>query len=370
MTAIASFSLDRCPIIFGDLLISGPTERARNIHTPAAGNVEELFHGSGWGILGLRQKVVIINKYCALAWSGSYPAAKVAVEELREISQKAALSGDGIRAFLSTHAEVKKHGVSFVGWAYEEDTRKFVHIRHNTESVETGMGKIFVGGSGAYAIKDFASAWNTIERQETGDINPLIRASHCGLAMANLLLQSEFYSGINSTNLLSFFGGGYEVAVFLNGSFTKIGNFNHLFWRARLNNDELEIHPPQLIIKQCYFEDILLLKSVKIADQSDPDLSIEDEQAHAIFPLYDPKSRTLPDMRDISYQSNLLCHSFLIEKEGVDSIFTYTRLQQTGVAGTPTIKFHDSDSKLHLAINNKFIDDVANSILEKFKSSY
>ena len=129
MTAIAAYSVDSCPVVFDDLLISGPSDKPNQVATPAGGDVTNFFGNSGWEIRGLVQKVVILSPDCAFAWSGSYVAAHVAIKELREIAAQEELTPTRINSFLSSHPDLIRHGASFVGWVREADGyfRQFWH---------------------------------------------------------------------------------------------------------------------------------------------------------------------------------------------------------------------------------------------------
>lgn len=135
MTAIAAFSVDRCPVVFGDLLLTGPRESSRQVAVPAIGDVHDFFGGSGWSILGLEQKVVLINQHCVLAWAGSWLGASVAISELRFLASTQVLTADGVRAFLAGHPDVRAQGVGFIGWVYESESGRFGRFRHDAEVV-------------------------------------------------------------------------------------------------------------------------------------------------------------------------------------------------------------------------------------------
>ena len=65
MTLIAAAGLDTYPVVFGDLLISGPGRSDAVPDIPLAGAVTSIFAaGSDWSILGLDQKVVLLGDNC------------------------------------------------------------------------------------------------------------------------------------------------------------------------------------------------------------------------------------------------------------------------------------------------------------------
>jgi hypothetical protein len=78
MTLIASFAIDDWPILLGDLLLSSPTDgmQYQPFVTPLHSDPNKEMHGragcikAGSIAVGLRQKVILLNKRLAIAWSG------------------------------------------------------------------------------------------------------------------------------------------------------------------------------------------------------------------------------------------------------------------------------------------------------------
>jgi hypothetical protein len=93
MTLISAFKIGVCPVVVGDLLLSGPERLEGETSIPVIGNITRVFpQGSGWSIVGLRQKVNLIAENCVVAWSDSQLAATIIIKELRMLSSVAPLS--------------------------------------------------------------------------------------------------------------------------------------------------------------------------------------------------------------------------------------------------------------------------------------
>jgi hypothetical protein len=366
MTAIAAYSVDSCPVVFGDLLISGPADRPNDVATPAGGDVTNFFGESGWGIRGLVQKVVIISPDCALAWSGSYVAARVAIKELRDISAQEQLSAARVNSFLAFHPDLIQHNASFVGWVREADGN-FRQCWHQANYVcDTSLyGTMSIAGSGTDAIKELVDLSQQGERKETGNVNPAARAIASSLSFASMLLNAELQGGDIAPTLLNMFGGGYEVAAFFNGRFQKIPENTLLVWEARKTSSGMLLSLPRLIVKQYYHQDILAMKSAQLFSSDSGVATIKEEQLHLIGPPDRKASKEhLSICQAIPLDSRLRCHCFCVFDEDNKVEMIYTRIQlETSESNTVTIE--DADGHIVLGFNKEFIEDVAQSLSKK-----
>jgi hypothetical protein len=77
MTLIAAVGLDTFPVVFGDLLISGPERPGPGPNIPLVGEATNVFPaGSDASMLGLNQKVVLLGDHCVIAWAGNVECAR------------------------------------------------------------------------------------------------------------------------------------------------------------------------------------------------------------------------------------------------------------------------------------------------------
>lgn len=366
MTVIAAFSVDRCPVVFGDLLVSGPASSTKTIAVPAVGEVHDFFEGSGWSILGLQQKVTLINDRCMLAWSGGWLGAKVAIAELREIAEKTQLTTDGVRAFLSANSDVSRHNTSFVGWVHEESGNRFGQFRHDAEIINTdNFGRISFQGSGSDAIREFVELWKGREARATGKVNPAVSAIATGFSMSSMLLRAELHGGSSAPTLRAMFGGGYEIAAFFNGVFRKAGNLTFLIWRAHVTAEGIKLTLPELILKQSYFNDVLVLRSARVVSDGYSAPQLVDEQGHMILPMYEVHEKpTLRDIATLSFQSPLFCHCFLVSGSEPNDLMIYTKVQYTSSTSMPTVKIEDLEGRFVIGFHDDFLRETAKSLQE------
>lgn len=115
MTVIAAFEVQDSPLLFGDLLITGPTTGRNKAAVPAQGEVQDFFGESGWSISGLGQKVCLLSDSFAIAWAGSWLGARVAIAELRRRAESGPVSANDAREYLASEPDLKRHPAAFIG---------------------------------------------------------------------------------------------------------------------------------------------------------------------------------------------------------------------------------------------------------------
>lgn len=353
MTLIAAFRPQGCPTLFGDLLLSGHERVNDQVSIPTIGDVRNFYpEGSGWSITGLQQKIVLVSDNCAIAWAGSWLGARIAIGQLRDLASTQKLTAPLLRDFMDNmNEDTVNLGTSFVGLLISDD--QVLYFKHDAEYFEDpGVGSVFVEGTGKRAFREILATGIFTKLELSGDPNPVDVAASTGLMIAGMLLRNEHASG---SNLLEYFGGGYEVAVHTVNGFKKLGNMTFIMWEASVKRDLVDI-APLFIVKQQYADDVLLLRSAMLRSANGFP-TVVDEQLHAILPIYKNKSEVgLPAPADVPYQSPLLCHCFLVRSNA--QVAVHTRIQRSGPNSEPAMTFGDANGQLVLGFNPIFIQQV------------
>lgn len=352
-------------MLFGDLLLTGPTS-GRAVAVPAQGDVQGFFGDSGWSISGLRQKVCLLSDSCVVAWAGSWLGARVAIAELRRRALCGDLTVEDATGYLASEPELKRNPAAFVGLTYSAG---YLHQFHfGAEAFQTpSLGLAYVSGSGANAIHEFANLLQSMESAATGSPTVGNQAIASALSLGGLLLQSEFRGRDAAATLRSMFGGGYEIAYFSDDRMQKLPEITYVVWEAQIDESNVHVSHPQLLIKQMYSGDHLLIKSARIESSVvDPTPRIVDEQGHAIGPMFEaPSFADLPSLRSMSLQSRLLCHCILVHRDAA-VVGLYTRVQQYSADSEITVTFEDRGGELRFGIRNDTALEIAKS-LERFR---
>ena len=367
MTVVATFAISGYPVVFGDLLMTGPSaNEVRTVAVPAQGEVQEFFGDSGWSVLGLKQKVTLLADNCVVAWAGSLLGARIAISGLRELAKTGVLTCESILRHLQADSDLSKHPASFVGMVAESG--RLHQFRFNAEHFDsTTLGHVFLSGSGSAAIHEFSKVLASMESRSTGSANAAVTCVAKTMMLGGMLLQAEFRGGLAATTLRNMFGGGYEIAFFSDGRMRKLEEVSYLFWEAEIAPDEVRVSPPQLVVKQRYIGDYLLIRSARI-EASAKQLRVENEQRHVICPMYDAPSLDVPmeELRTISLQSNLLCHCILVLQAGQQTGI-YTMVQRYSPESEVTITFEDKDDQVVIGFRSDTMTQIAQS-LERFRN--
>lgn len=361
MTVIATFAISDFPVIFGDLLITGPTPQQRtSVAVPAIGQVGDFFENSGWSITALQQKLTVIGDYCVLAWAGSWLGAKTAIAGLFDLSLTEPLTCDSILHYLQSNLDLQQHPASFVGLIAEGNGLRQFHFGAD-QLISPSLGNVYYSGSGSDSLKQFSDFFGSVQEDATGMTNTAIRSISGAVTLGAILLQSELHGGHSATTLLNMFGGGYEVGFFADGRMQKLDDLTYAFWTAEVSKSGIRLSPPQLLIKQKYLNDHLLIRSVKIeADASA--LRITEDQRHIIRPMIEVASKIRPEeLASISLQSKWWCHCVMIIEDGRHSGIQ-TTIKFTQNESEASISIEEHEDRISLNANRELISQIMQSL--------
>ncbi|MBI3529012.1 MAG: hypothetical protein HY067_13715 [Betaproteobacteria bacterium] len=341
MTVIAAFSVGEHPIVFGDLLITGPSESAdRPVGVPAMREAQDFFEGSGWAIKGLSQKVTLISNECVLAWAGSWLGARSAISSLRELAQTTPLSYENIGECLKGNADLGQHSVSLVGWIRQEDGIQ--NFGWNAEKFESPtLSSMMLAGSGSFALKEYSKLADGSDFASNSP-DTSFHAVGRALMLGGMLLQSEYRGGYSAPTLRNMFGGGYQIALHHEGRVKRVNELTYVFWDAMLKGRKLGLTMPQFLVKQKYLGDYLFLRSCRVENQDGHNPEVVDEQRFVVPPMYDAVPQIdHAGVSAISYQSPMYVHCLPVFAP--NHLGIYTRVVQQGSSGEPTMRFEDKE---------------------------
>ena len=365
MTLISAYNIGMSPVVIGDLLLSGPEQLEKEVEIPVIGDVRRIFpKGSGWSIVGLRQKVNLVADNCVVAWAGSMLAATIVINELRALASVTDPTFEQLAEYFNNiDPGLVQLGVSLVGWVKEENG--FRRFYFDATTTNAGLfGEMSVAGSGTESFLKLIEGMPLTVPAADRKINSLEEAISVSLMSTGIMLQSEFHT---KETLLNFFGGGYEIATFLKDKFSKIGDITFVCWIAEFHNDSVRLSLPVLALKQKYVGDILFIRSARFDhSKSDIDMPLVEESYNVVSPLYrvvtagEVEHIPLPDMN-----STFTCHCILVQSDGPLQVLVRIEYRSSGV---PTsILFKDS-KELIFSVEQKFIEGLARSVHNRYKT--
>ena len=280
MTVIASFVVNGCPVIIGDLLISGLEDPDRSVHLPTVGNIKSIFsEGCEYVPTGLLQKVVIIDENLVIAWAGSVVGAKTALSEIKLAHSKKRFTPDSLWEFIQEMEKDSDYDeialICMIG-----DGVKIERFGLRATYLTLGsFEEIFVAGSGS---ERFLRHLNQLDNnQNLNNLGQTAAAISVAMNVFGFLLFDEMAPpsehGLHS--LLEYFGSGYEIATFIERKITKIDDIIFTFWLAEIVEEGAMLRlPPLRMFKYYYIDDCLYLYAVTLSIKSlSVDQSIPDE---------------------------------------------------------------------------------------------
>lgn len=361
MTLISAFSIDSCPIVFGDLLVTGPTSGSKSVAVPALGEVQDYFGESGWAVKGLYQKLSVISHNCVIAWAGSFVGAKNAISELKAIADKTELNLEIIFQYLRNDSDLRNHPASFVGIVREKSGTKQFKFNAN-EFDSKSLGLVYFAGTGSKAMFEFSTVLGSAGIKGTGEPGNVGKAFASALSLGGMLLQSEL-RGKGASTILNMFGGGYEIASFHSGRIQKLGEITYVLWSASLlSDDSIGLSEPQLVIKQKYLGDYLFIRSVRI--RSEGNEKVKEDHRHIISPMF-PSTPVfeVSIVENFPLESHLMCHCIHLNN-GDDFAGLYTLVQMTDHTEGFAMTFRDEENRMTVGFKNGLLQRIVQSLNE------
>ncbi len=255
MTAIASFSLNRVPVLLGDALISGDVEGVNSLRLPTISNIQEVFPaGAGFEPVDMKQKLSVLGTNLAVGWAGNLASAATVVNELKEVNERNPFTAYALNEYLklmSRRGELDD--VSLVAHILSEGSIRV--LSHKVRKATTTFdGHLIFSGSCEDLIKDLNKA-SKFPNVSYGSVGALEVAITFSLGFNGTSLHQEI---INQNSLLRFYGGAYETILCQNSSFAKIDDITYVFW-GDADGGSPEGLGLRRIVKQFYHGDILCL---------------------------------------------------------------------------------------------------------------
>jgi hypothetical protein len=312
MTVIAAFELDGHVAMFGDLLTTGLTPQSRpSASVPAVGDVTDFFGDSGWSILGLAQKVVIVTDHLVVAWTGWWVDARVVIAELRELTAGRRIGPAELIAFLQNHPDLRRGRTEFIV-LIEHEGEIATLCTPNAEHIDSAIGRAVAAGSGTWHLRELMHQGRAPPRLD--GIHPGAKTAVSGiLRLAAQLLTIEHRGGTDgAATLRDCFGGGYEIALFdfELKRFRKLPTeTTYTFWDGAVNGNQLLLaSSPLLLIKQRYIEDALAIRSVLVDSQN---MAARDHK-FVVMPMYEAPRPTVAALEQTAWRSQEYCHCVLV----------------------------------------------------------
>jgi hypothetical protein len=354
MTLVVRLAISDYPLLLGDVLVSGPETAGSSLVVPTVGAMTNVFpEGSGYVPTDLRQKLAVLGDNLVLGWAGSRIAAKVVTRELLDLNSRRSLTLDSLmRYFDELDSSIWEQGTGFLGFV--KDGSGVAQFGRCCYEVPTSLfGRVGLLGSGVPYVEAYLHGNPQIPDLPRA-LNDLQRSVGVALIASGSFLCHEIAT---HHTLLHYFGGGYEIASLVEGTFAKIDDVTYLFWYGQIDESGCRFNIHQ-VCKYSYQGDLLLIRA---ATFSEPSSATPVLTARPIFtvvpPVYrEPTEQELHSVRLPSFDSKWLCNYFMIPRADRD-IGVFVHIYYS-VEGDAPIRFADNEDFLTIAFRDDFLKSV------------
>lgn len=357
---------DGCPILMGDLLLSAQDDSATEIVFPTIGEIsnEHLSRGE-YRPISFCQKVNLLSPQLALAWTGTMLHASHFMQEviadnihnnptrdsLKKVFERIGGSGNiAVVGMLRNEKEigifdfeVPPPGISFPEFQW-----------------------LKVAGSGSQAFLESARSVETTVT--SGQLNKLEAGISTAVILSTTLLSQEICTLSTLQNL---FGAGYEILHPLGKGLSKFCELTYLFWRIEEGsgrNWKLE-KCPFLCSGYTYYNDILVIRSVRLSSGDANQSRIDSDELHAFTPVYKSANPdNLLGYKPTSLNTKRICNVFLWKnfKNETGAFATYGHYDKKAV---PVVWKNEFERNAGVDINMQFLQTTISKISSYFSSS-
>ncbi|AOI67638.1 hypothetical protein WS51_28645 [Burkholderia territorii] len=287
MTMITGYHLKNGGFLQADILLTGPkSTRMRPSQIPSFKPDADGTTLKAHTVVGLCQKILVVNEHFAVAFAGSVAAIQDAARLIDSLlAQCPDLTGKRFVDALLIDEQLKDAPLSAIALGVEGD-----EIQITKHRAEFGFSnehfELYVGGSGLqhaiqhyeqYPLHVFDASLEDIAAQGT------CMALH---QFAGHVID-EFENKFESETISDLFGGGYEVVAYHGGQFHKISDVVYVYAEAEVDADGmLQVELPKFLLKSTYRGDDLKIRSMEIHYDEDEDHhTTQNDRTFTIAPI-------------------------------------------------------------------------------------
>lgn len=280
MTLVCAMRVEGMPILIGDLLITS-TPSTQEMLLPLSG----LVHGAGGAvfdgrqIVGLEQKIALINDHVALGWSGTTAVAKSILREIKQILGNSPADGNRMNQIFSMFSKQDLAHVSMVGAL---SYKGHVEICGQVRLYSQQYGPYYAAGTGIHHMVELLDS--PVDYFTEGSIVGFPVPATTALWMAGHLLGAEVRG---KGTLQDHYGGAFEIAYSDGHMIRKFGDILWSFWNVTVvSSEQFSFAPIGRVLKQSYRDKTLLLRSIDLEWKSATNASLSGDDFYVVSPIY------------------------------------------------------------------------------------
>ena len=356
MTAILGFSYLRLPVLIGDIMVSQNSQFApKSIYVPSTGNISipsDVRHQ--YRICDLVQKVTIVDKNLAIAWTGDLEYAKNLLTTIQDANNISPFDYKTLTTYLNNESpSLKRRDISIIGLIKDGESWRL--FAHNIQCEEGDFSLYFEGGSGGKVLAD-----------ELNNIQPSSLLSNAtllqniialGASLSATLITNEIH---NHTSLKNLYGGAYEVLSINENGCTKLDNILYVHWIADYENGKFTNLKLTHLFRHLYWNDLLIIRTVNFSDGL-----TTDEDNYTIIPtvfndlkIGDVDNAPIPELN-----AQIVSHqiTFRTKNHGVNTL-SRTDFSKPDVFNIIDTTLPDNKHKIEVRYSNIFVKEISDNL--------
>ncbi|VVO01612.1 hypothetical protein [Pseudomonas fluorescens] len=318
MTMITGYLLKKRGFLQADILLTSPNKWMAPFQIPSVLANADSPGLKAHTVVGLCQKIVVVNEHFAVAFAGDVPDIQAAVRLIDKlVAQNPELTGKRFVEACLADEQLKKGHFDAIAMSIEDDQIQITSYGADFEDCNEHL-ELYVGGSGSkHALKNYKDYPSHAFDPSEEDI--VVHGTCMALNQFAHHLNFEFKHGFQSETISELFGGGYEVVTYHDGQFHKISDVVYAFADAELDsNNILQIDIPKYMLKSAYKGDDLVIRSVEIDFEEDEDDHLpRNDRTFFIAPVVRYQDTYVKDnCEDLRFSGRFLCFLINIEFDG------------------------------------------------------
>jgi hypothetical protein len=267
-------------------------------------------------VVGLCQKILVVNEHFAVAFAGIVPDIQDAVRLIDKLlAQSPDLTGKRFMEALLADDRLKTADMKAIALSVENEE---VHITNYC--AEFGASnehfELYVGGAGLeHAIEHYEEFH--LHAFDVAEEDIVVQGTCMALDQFARYLTNEFDKKFESETIANLFGGGFEVVAYHSGQFHKVSDVVYAYAEAELDaNGILQIDHPKLLLKSTYQGDDLIIRSVEIHyDEDEEDYTTQSDRTFTIAPITRYRETYVQeDCEDVNFLGEFLCYLVKVKK--------------------------------------------------------
>jgi len=309
MTMITGYRLKKGGFLQADILLTSKSPRMCPSQIPSFNPNADSPTLKTHTVVGLCQKILVMNKHFAVAFAGSVPAIQNAARLINALlAQCPNLTGKRFMDALLTDDPLKKAQLSAIALSVEDDG-----IQITNYCAEFGFSnehfELHVGGSGLEHAVQYYQQY-PLHAFDVHEEDIVVQGTCMALQQFAGHLVDEFEKKFESETISDLFGGGYEVVAYHSGQFHKISDVVYGYAEAELDADGiLQVDLPKFLLKSTYQGDDLKIRSVEIHyDEDEEDYITKNDRTFTIAPITRyHETYVEEDCKDVNFLGEFLC---------------------------------------------------------------